>query len=128
MGSRATKTFMACSLAAPSAALGCGRAPSVLARFPDRLRSARSLCKAAPAQSSLALSLRDCSLFREKAYVDGAWVGAASGATFEVTDPATGEHLGSCADMGRAETDAAIAAAAAALPAWRAKTGKERRT
>ncbi|MGP0058319.1 MAG: NAD-dependent succinate-semialdehyde dehydrogenase [Beijerinckiaceae bacterium] len=63
---------------------------------------------------------------REAAYVNGTWISADSGKTLNVTDPATGEKLGTVPDCGRAETARAIAAADAALPAWRAKTAKER--
>ena len=63
---------------------------------------------------------------RESAYVNGAWIGADSGKTLGVTDPATGETLGTVPNCGSAETARAIAAAHAAFPAWRAKTAKER--
>jgi succinate-semialdehyde dehydrogenase/glutarate-semialdehyde dehydrogenase len=63
---------------------------------------------------------------REAAYVNGAWISADSGKTLNVTDPATGETLGTVPNCGKAETARAIAAAEAALPAWRAKTAKER--
>jgi succinate-semialdehyde dehydrogenase/glutarate-semialdehyde dehydrogenase len=63
---------------------------------------------------------------REAAFVDGQWIPADSGKTNSVTDPATGETLGTVPDCGRAETARAIAAADKALPAWRAKTAKER--
>jgi succinate-semialdehyde dehydrogenase/glutarate-semialdehyde dehydrogenase len=43
-----------------------------------------------------------------------------------VTDPATGQHIADVPRMGRAETERAIAGAAAALPAWRARTARER--
>ena len=72
------------------------------------------------------LTLTDSKLFRQQAYIDGAWVGADDGATLTVTNPADGAVLGSVPRMGAAETRRAIAAADAALPAWRAKTGKER--
>jgi succinate-semialdehyde dehydrogenase/glutarate-semialdehyde dehydrogenase len=81
----------------------------------------------APARAGLpALPLKDPKLFREQCYVDGAWSNAASGKTFAVHNPASGAPLGSVPDMGAEETKKAIAAAEAALPAWRAKTGKER--
>lgn len=63
---------------------------------------------------------------REAAYVNGQWIAADSGKTAVVTDPATGETLGTVPVCGRAETARAIEAAQAALPAWRAKTAKER--
>ncbi|WP_454253048.1 NADP-dependent succinate-semialdehyde dehydrogenase [Pseudomonas sp. Marseille-Q7302] len=70
--------------------------------------------------------LQDASLFRQQAYVDGAWIDADSGATVQVDNPATGETLGTIPKLGRAETKRAIDAANRALPAWRALTAKER--
>lgn len=63
---------------------------------------------------------------REANLIDGHWVSADSGATINVTDPATGEVIGTVPNMGRTETKRAIAAAAKALPAWKATTAKER--
>ncbi|MCK6426599.1 MAG: NAD-dependent succinate-semialdehyde dehydrogenase [Burkholderiaceae bacterium] len=73
--------------------------------------------------SPLAL-LEDPSLLKTDALIDGEWVAGAS--RFDVTDPATGRKLADVARLGAAETEAAIAAANAAWPAWRAKTAKER--
>ena len=70
--------------------------------------------------------LGDQRLFREHCYVDGAWIAAADGKVIKVTDPATGETVGTVPSVGLDETRAAIDAAERALPAWRAKTGKER--
>ncbi len=72
------------------------------------------------------MELNDQSLFREKCYIDGAWVDAGSGKTIEVNDPADNSIIGTVPKMGRDETSRAIEAANAAYPAWRAKTGKER--
>jgi succinate-semialdehyde dehydrogenase/glutarate-semialdehyde dehydrogenase len=72
------------------------------------------------------MDLQDPGLFRQQAYIDGAWVDAASGQTLKVTNPATGEILGTVPDMGRDETRRAIEAAAGAYPAWRALTAGER--
>ena len=72
------------------------------------------------------LTLKDPSLFRQQCYLDGAWVDADGKATIPVVNPATGGMLGTIPRMGGAETKRAIAAADAALPAWRAKTAKER--
>jgi len=72
------------------------------------------------------MDLKDTALFRQQAYIDGAWVNADNNQTFAVTNPANGDVLGSVPEMGRTETARAIAAAEAALPAWRAKTAKER--
>ena len=72
------------------------------------------------------LQLKDPTLLRQQAYIDGAWRDADSGATLAVTNPATGEQLGTVPLMGAAETRRAIAAANAAWPAWRKKSAKER--
>ena len=72
------------------------------------------------------LQLKDPSLLRQQAYIDGAWSDADNGATLAVTNPATGEQLGTVPLMGAAETKRAIAAANAAWPAWRKKSAKER--
>src|SRR3546814_6738832 len=55
--------------------------------------------------------LADARLFREQGYIDGRWADADSGAVIEVTNPATGEVLGTIPKMGAAETRRAIAAA-----------------
>ena len=72
------------------------------------------------------MRLSDPQLLRQHCYVDGRWAGAASGATLEVRNPATGEAVGSVPAMGGADTRCAIGAAHAALPAWRARTAGER--
>ncbi len=72
------------------------------------------------------LDLKDPGLFREACYINGRWVGAGSNETIDVTNPATGETLGTIPKMGADETREAIAAANEAYPAWRAKTAKER--
>jgi succinate-semialdehyde dehydrogenase/glutarate-semialdehyde dehydrogenase len=81
---------------------------------------------AAKAPTAVSLPLKDKSLFREQCYIDGKWVDADSGKTVAVTNPATGETLGTIPNMGAAETKRAIEAANAAWGAWRKKTGKER--
>ena len=65
-------------------------------------------------------------LLRSNGYIDGRWEAADSGATLVVTDPANGDRLGEVPLMGAAETARAIAAAEAALPAWRGRTAKDR--
>jgi succinate-semialdehyde dehydrogenase/glutarate-semialdehyde dehydrogenase len=71
-------------------------------------------------------ALADARLFRQQAYVDGQWCDADSAKVIPVTNPATGETIGTVPAMGAAETRRAIAAADAAMPAWRARTAKER--
>ena len=72
------------------------------------------------------LELKDSTLLREQCFIDGRWCAADGGATLEVRNPATAQPLGSIPNMGAAETRRAVAAAAAALPAWKARTAKER--
>ncbi len=68
--------------------------------------------------------LKDPSLLKTDALINGQWVKGSS--RFDVNDPATGLKLADVANLGPAETETAIAAANAAWPAWRSKTGKER--
>ncbi len=72
------------------------------------------------------MDLSDKSLFRQQSYIDGAWCDADSGEKIDVRNPAIGETLGTIPKMGKDETRRAIEAANKALPAWRAKTAKER--
>jgi len=71
-------------------------------------------------------TLTDPALLRADAYVDGAWTAAGAGQRFAVTNPANGEILAEVADLDAADARAAIEAAAAALPAWSARTAKDR--
>ncbi len=72
------------------------------------------------------MQLTDSTLLRTQAFIDGQWVDADNGATFAVTNPADLSPICSVAALGTAETARAVAAAEAALPAWRSKTAKER--
>ena len=73
--------------------------------------------------SPLAL-LKDPTLLKTDGLVNGQWVAGSS--RFDVHDPATGQKLADVANLHAQDAEAAIAAANAAWPAWRAKTGKER--
>ncbi len=77
--------------------------------------------------------LNDPSLLKTDGLIDGQWVATSCGigsgpSRFDVTDPATGRKLADVANLGPQDAEAAIAAANAAWPAWRNKTGKERST
>ncbi|MEO1136471.1 MAG: NAD-dependent succinate-semialdehyde dehydrogenase [Pseudomonadota bacterium] len=63
---------------------------------------------------------------REQCYIGGAWRSAEDGGTLSVSNPVNGETLGTVAACSRTEAAAAIAAAFAAFPDWRAKTAEER--
>ena len=74
--------------------------------------------------TALDLNLTRPELLRSAAFIDGVWHSGA--ASIPVLDPAGGALVGSVPDLGAEETEQAVAAAAAALPAWRALTGRER--
>ena len=63
---------------------------------------------------------------RYQLLINGEWVDAENGATFETFNPATGEKLATCADAGAADVEKAVQAARAAQPAWAAKSAEER--
>jgi succinate-semialdehyde dehydrogenase/glutarate-semialdehyde dehydrogenase len=80
--------------------------------------------------SPLAL-LKDPTLLKTDGLINGQWIkgpgaGASGPCRFDILDPSNGLKLADVANLGPAETEAAIAAANAAWPAWRSKTGKER--
>jgi succinate-semialdehyde dehydrogenase/glutarate-semialdehyde dehydrogenase len=107
-------------------------APHPVTDFPDgslaRRLSTIIICSAQAAVllRKADMQLKDTQLFRQQAFIDGAWVDADNGQTIKVNNPATGEILGTVPKMGAAETRRAIEAADKALPAWRALTAKER--
>jgi len=72
------------------------------------------------------MQLSNPSLFKQHCYINGRWESADDGAVMEITNPATGEVLGTAPRMGAAESRRAIQAAEAALPKWRALTAGER--
>jgi len=72
------------------------------------------------------VELQDPTLLRTRAYVGGEWIDADSGATFDVTDPATGDVVATVADLGVDETRRAVDLADEAQKAWAARTAKDR--
>jgi succinate-semialdehyde dehydrogenase/glutarate-semialdehyde dehydrogenase len=72
------------------------------------------------------VKLDDPALLREQCYIDGQWLSADSGGSLPVKNPARHELLGGVPNMGAPETRKAIDAAAKALPAWSARTAKDR--
>lgn len=72
------------------------------------------------------LKLKNPDLLRQQCYIDGKWCDADSGATIDVTNPATGEVLGTIPKMGADETRRAIEAADKAWARWRKLTAKQR--
>jgi succinate-semialdehyde dehydrogenase / glutarate-semialdehyde dehydrogenase len=92
----------------------------------------RTHCFFAPMETSMDMKtsplalLKDASLLKTDGLIDGRWVQGA--ARFDVHDPSNGSKLADVANLGPQEAESAIAAANAAWPAWRSKTGKERCT
>jgi succinate-semialdehyde dehydrogenase/glutarate-semialdehyde dehydrogenase len=77
-------------------------------------------------QAKSTLKLDNPALFREQAYVDGAWTADGDGTTFDVTNPADGSLLAQLPNQGAEQARHAIEAASAAWPEWRARTAKDR--
>jgi succinate-semialdehyde dehydrogenase / glutarate-semialdehyde dehydrogenase len=78
------------------------------------------------AENAGSLPLKDPTLVRQRCYLGGEWVAASDGATLAVHNPSTRRRLGEVPRLPAADVREAIAAAAAAMPAWRARTAKER--
>ena len=78
----------------------------------------------ASAATARAYKLSDASLLCSSALINNQWVGADSGATFPVDDPATGATIGRVPAQGASETRRAVDAAHAAFASWRARPAK----
>jgi len=72
------------------------------------------------------LKLKDPTLLRQQVLIAGRWVDADDRRTISVTNPATGEGLGTVPSCGAAETTRAIEAADVAQRAWRDEPAKAR--
>ena len=72
------------------------------------------------------MKLKDPSLLRSKAYINGAWIDAADGRVFAVNNPADGSLITEVADLGADSITAAIDAAVPAQKAWAATPAKTR--
>src|SRR5262245_36953826 len=65
-------------------------------------------------------------MMRRELFLDGKWQPASDGRRVDISDPATGEPVGSSALASGRDVDLAVAAAARALPAWSAVHADER--
>jgi succinate-semialdehyde dehydrogenase / glutarate-semialdehyde dehydrogenase len=72
------------------------------------------------------ISLDDKTLWRTDAFIDDVWVASQSDSRFKVEDPATGAVIAEIADLGAADVERAVAAAARAFEGWRATSAQER--
>lgn len=65
-------------------------------------------------------------LFIGKLLINGTWKDSSSGERFNVENPDTGAIIGSCPEGCAGDVEEAIAAASAALPSWRGRSGRQR--
>ena len=77
-------------------------------------------------QTNLSVMLKNKNLLKNKAYINGAWVEAKSGKTFEVLNPSNGNLIVNVPDLDIDDARIAINAAHDAFPSWSKKTAKER--
>ncbi len=73
-----------------------------------------------------AIGLKRVDLLREAALIGDEWVAAEDGAVLEVTNPATGQVIGTVPKLSPKQVEKAIATAARAQKAWAGLTAKER--
>ncbi|KAJ8501862.1 hypothetical protein ONZ45_g11995 [Pleurotus djamor] len=73
-----------------------------------------------------AFGLKDSSLIKNQAFINGKWLDAKDGATISVNNPATNEEIGTIPEMGLEETKEAIDAASTAFQTWGKTTAKYR--
>ncbi|MER8377350.1 aldehyde dehydrogenase family protein [Mesorhizobium sp. M1406] len=69
------------------------------------------------------LAARD---FGKALFIGGEWKAASGGKTFDTSEPSSGKLLAKVSDATAADIDAAVAAAAKALPKWSASSGYAR--
>ncbi|WP_095083644.1 aldehyde dehydrogenase family protein [Mesorhizobium sophorae] len=69
------------------------------------------------------LAARD---FGKALFIGGDWKAASGGKTFETSEPSSGKLLAKVSDANAADIDAAVSAAAKALPKWSASSGYTR--
>ena len=72
------------------------------------------------------VNIKDPSLLRQQLCIDGKWCDADGGGKLAVVNPATGAQLATVPNAGAAEARRAIESCGRAMPAWAARTGKER--
>lgn len=71
-------------------------------------------------------TLKNPELLQQRAFINGEFVSAKSGETFDVFDPATGNKIGSAPEMSLGELQYAITAANGAFKDLKKTTGRER--
>ncbi len=76
--------------------------------------------------ASITKLLKNPSLFKEDALINGQWVKATANKRFSVHNPATGQNIAMVANLNAADAHEAVEAADIALLAWRGRVAKER--
>ncbi|MFH1263621.1 MAG: NAD-dependent succinate-semialdehyde dehydrogenase [Pseudomonadota bacterium] len=72
------------------------------------------------------MKLKDPRLFRQQCFINGQWRNAEDGKTLAISNPASGETVGTVPSVDVTETREAIDAAGTAFPLWRAQTARQR--
>ncbi|WOE32217.1 MULTISPECIES: NAD-dependent succinate-semialdehyde dehydrogenase [unclassified Acinetobacter] len=72
------------------------------------------------------MQLKNPTLLKQQAYIDGMWMDATDNKTLIVTNPATAENIASVPSMTRLQIEEAIQAADTAFATWKLTTAKER--
>lgn len=84
---------------------------------------ASAICKSFAAQN---ITYRSMHLLKNSSLINGEWVGALSGKTFDVLNPADNSVIAAVPDMNAEDTQKAIQAATAAFDSWQNVTAKDR--
>ena len=69
-------------------------------------------------QTNLSMMLKNKNLLKTQAYINGAWIDAESGKSFEVINPSSGEIIVNVPDLDVNDARVAIDAAHQAFPIW----------
>src|ERR1700685_515455 len=89
----------------------------------DRAATLRLICKEDPMNTAVPLKTTKAQPLilpeHRDAFYGGKWHKVKSGRSGDAINPGTGESLGTVAECGTEDIDAAVAAAKAAFPAWR---------
>ena len=72
------------------------------------------------------INITDNPLLKDKAFICGQWVRATSGKTFNVSNPATGDVISTCADLSGEEVRETIELAHKAMQDWKKTPAKQR--
>ncbi|KIW84809.1 hypothetical protein AYO21_09072 [Fonsecaea monophora] len=77
-------------------------------------------------QTKSLADVKNKKLLHYKGFIDGQWADAASGKTFDLIDPGTGEKLATFPEMGAADVARAIDSASKTFVTWKNTSGRDR--